>query len=383
MKKIIFVFAIFLYIFSTRNNFIFSFADTLSETIDEQLANLDFSSLNIFFDNISNSKIDFYSVITSIIKGEIDSNVSGFFSYIIKLLFSNVSKCIPTFLSIIAICVLCSVVSNIKSSFFNDEIADMINFIALLCVILLISSEIFSFYNSTKIIIKNITKTCEIISPIILTLMVASGGNVSATLYKPAVVFLSTGILNIILKIIMPLMIFYVVFSILNNLSKDYKFNKFTDFITSLIKWILGITAIVFGIFLTVQGISSASFDGISMKIAKYTISNSVPIVGGFIKDGFDIVVAGSSLIKNAVGVGGLISLFFIIISPLISMIVFSLLFKFVSGIIEPFEAGQISSLCVSFSKFISYLIVCILVVGLMFFITILLIIFSANGIAL
>ena len=247
----------------------------------------------------------------------------------------------------------------------------------------MISSEIISFYNSTKIIIENITKTCEIISPIILTLMVASGGSVSATLYKPAVVFFSTGILNIILKIIMPLMIFYVVFSILNNLSKDYKFNRFAEFITSLIKWILGIMATIFGIFLTVKGISSASFDGISMKIAKYTISNSVPIVGGFIKDGFDIVVAGSSLIKNAVGVGGLISLFFIIITPLSSMITFSLLFKFVSGIIEPFETGQISSLCVSFSKFISYLIICILIVGLMFFIMILLMIFSANGILL
>ena len=382
MKKIIFFSAILIYLLSS-NNYTLLFADTLSETIGEQLDKIDFSSLNDFFANISNNQIDFYSVVGSMLNGEIDSNVSGFFSYITKILFSNVSKSIPTFLSIVAISILCSVITNLRSSFFNDEIVELINFIGLLCVILLISSEIISFYNSTKIIIENIAKTCEIISPIILTLMIASGGSVSATLYKPAVVFFSTGILNIILKVIMPLMIFYVVFSILNNLSRDYKFNRFAEFITSLIKWILGIMATIFGIFLTVKGISSASFDGISMKIAKYTISNSVPIVGGFIKDGFDIVVAGSSLIKNAVGVGGLISLFFIIITPLSSMIIFSLLFKLVSGIIEPFETGQISSLCVSFSKFISYLIICILIVGLMFFIMILLMIFSANGILL
>ena len=382
MKKIIFFSALLIYLLSSKN-YTLLFADTLSETISEQLDKIDFSSLNDFFATISNNQIDFYSVISSMLNGEIDSNVSGFFSYIIKILFSNVLKCIPTFLSILAISILCSIITNLRSSFFNDEIAELINFIGLLCVILLISSEIISFYNSTKIVIENITKTCEIISPIILTLMVASGGSVSATLYKPAVVFFSTGILNIILKVIMPLMIFYVVFSILNNLSKDYKFNRFAEFITSLIKWILGIMATIFGIFLTVKGISSASFDGISMKIAKYTISNSVPIVGGFIKDGFDIVVAGSSLIKNALGVGGLISLFFIIITPLSSMIIFSLLFKLVSGIIEPFETGQISSLCVSFSKFISYLIICILIVGLMFFIIILLMIFSANGILL
>ena len=382
MKKIIFFSAILIYLLSS-NNYTLLFADTLSETIGEQLDKIDFSSLNDFFANISNNQIDFYSVVGSMLNGEIDSNVSGFFSYITKILFSNVSKSIPTFLSIVAISILCSVITNLRSSFFNDEIVELINFIGLLCVILLISSEIISFYNSTKIIIENIAKTCEIISPIILTLMIASGGSVSATLYKPAVVFFSTGILNIILKVIMPLMIFYVVFSILNNLSRDYKFNRFAEFITSLIKWILGIMATIFGIFLTVKGISSASFDGISMKIAKYTISNSVPIVGGFIKDGFDIVVAGSSLIKNAVGVGGLISLFFIIITPLSSMIIFSLLFKLVSGIIEPFETGQISSLCVSFSKFISYLIICILIVGLMFFIVILLMIFSANGILL
>jgi hypothetical protein len=54
---------------------------------------------------------------------------------------------------------------------------------------------------------------------------------------------------------------------------------------------------------MTVQGITSASIDGISIRATKYAISNSIPIVGGFLRDGFDIVIAGSVLIKNAVGI--------------------------------------------------------------------------------
>ena len=116
------------------------------------------------------------------------------------------------------------------------------------------------------------------------------------------------------------------------------------------------------------------------MKLAKYTISNSIPIVGGFLRDGFDVVVAGSVLIKNAIGIGGIFILFYIIIAPTLSLAAFSLMIKLVAGLIEPVTDPRLSSLCMSISKCISYLNACLLSVGFMFFITILLMTFSVNA---
>lgn len=41
--------------------------------------------------------------------------------------------------------------------------------------------------------------------PVILTLMIASGGNASAALYKPAVAFLSNGISSVFINVLIPI----------------------------------------------------------------------------------------------------------------------------------------------------------------------------------
>jgi stage III sporulation protein AE len=140
-------------------------------------------------------------------------------------------------------------------------------------------------------------------------------------------------------------------------------------------------TATIFGVFISVQGITSACHDGISFKIAKYTISNSVPIVGGFVKDGFELVILTSVLLKNAIGVISVFVLFSIVLSPIAYMIVFSLLLKFTAALTENVADIRISNFCTNISKCITYLCASVILVGFMLLITISLMILSANSI--
>ena len=262
----------------------------------------------------------------------------------------------------------------------SNSVGELILFVGLLSVVLILSGQIISIWKNVKIVIENIAKLTEIMSPIILTLMVASGGNVSATVYKPAVAFLSSGIINIILTIVLPLIALMIIFNTLSNFSSSIKLEKFSELSSSIIKWVIGLIIAIFGIFLSIQGITSATFDGISIKATKFAISNSIPLVGGFLKDGFDLVVAGSILIKNAIGLASIVALFYTIISPIIFIAIFSLLLKFVSAIIEPITDNRISAFCMGISKCVSYLSVALITVGFMLFITILLITISANA---
>jgi stage III sporulation protein AE len=179
---------------------------------------------------------------------------------------------------------------------------------------------------------------------------------------------------------VLPLIALTCIFNVVSHFSPSIKLTKFSDFFTGIIKWILGLTILVFGFFVSIQGITSAHFDGISIRAAKFAISNSIPIVGGFLKDGFDLVVAGSVLIKNTIGVSVLLLLFLMIIKPLLSLGVFSILLKFTAAIIEPISEPKISDLCISVSKTITYLTSVLLIVGMMLFVMVLLMIFSANA---
>lgn len=356
-------------------------ADQLSDSIQQNLENLDLSKLEDFYNSVKqDGESDFTTLLNSVLKGECQGNYENFFDYIINIVLKDVKESLPVFLSVIAIAVLCCILQNLKGSFFTEGVGDVIYFVCILSIVLILSTKMLSIWSSVKNIIQNITNLSNIMSPIILTLMVASGGKVSAAIYKPTVLFLTNGIINVFTYIVLPLVGVMVIFTVLNCLSGNFKFNKFSDFITSLIKWIIGLTFTIYGIFISVQGISSSTFDGISVKAAKYAISNSIPLIGGYLKEGFDLVIAGSVIIKNAIGVIGIFSLFYMLIAPILHYAVFSLLLKLTAAFAEPLLSNETSALCMGFSKGISYIITCVLAIGFMLFITVLLMIFSANA---
>ncbi len=356
-------------------------ADELSDNIQDQLENIDLSQLEEYFENLNGTNYEsVFEVINQMLKGQFGLQFSSLPEYLGQVFFNKINSFLPIFFSIIAIAILCGIINNLKGTFLSDGIADVIFFVCFSTIILLFSTEMIALWQEIQTVIYKISNLTEIMSPIILTLMTASGGTVSASIYKPAVVFLSSGVINIVLTIIIPLIGAMIIIGIVSNFSSSVKLKKFSDFFSSVIKWIIGIIVTIFGIFLSVQGISSATYDGISIKVAKYAISNSIPLIGGFLKDGFDIMVAGSVIIKNTIGVTVVIMLFYTVISPIITIIVFSLILKLCAAITEPISDVRISDFCTTMSKCTSYMITAVLCVGFMFFLTVLLMIFSANA---
>jgi stage III sporulation protein AE len=384
MKKILSITIIIFCLFSAfifLNDVKVVKADDLSDSILEQLDNIDLSELEEYYNGLTDKPNEsITNFVSKMLSGVFDSDYNSIFEYIKEILLNNIIKILPVFLSIIAISILCGIINNFKSSFISNGISDIIFFTCFLSVLLILSENIIYIFTTSEIVIKRLMNLTEIMSPIILTLMTASGATVSATVYKPAVAFLSGGIINLILNIIMPLVIIMTFFTIVSNMTQTIKLTKFSDTICSIIKWIIGITVTIFGVFISIQGITSATYDGISIKAAKYAISNSIPIIGGFIKDGFDLVVAGSVLIKNTIGIACVVSLFYTIISPLLFVIIFSLLLKFTASLVEPISDYRISNLCMGLSKCLSYVVMSLVMVGFTFFIVVILMIISANS---
>ena len=219
----------------------------------------------------------------------------------------------------------------------------------------------------------------EAIFPLLLSVLTALGGTASASIYQPAMAILCNIVITVFTNILLPIFIFKLVFNIISNISPSLKFNKFSDFFGSCFKWIIGFVLTIFSAVVSIQGLMAGSVDGISIKTAKYTIKGSVPIVGGFIADGMGLIMISSSLIKNAIGVGGLILLFSTILLPVVKVIVFSLLLKLASAILEPVADSKICGFVSDISKSISHIIALILGVAFMYFIIVGLVMCSAN----
>lgn len=391
MKKIISILLIFVVFVSSpiKYNRDYCFAEQtqveieteLNNNIDDQIDNLDFFELDQILNELNEENFfkgdSFSQKVKKIINGELNLETSSLLSYVLNLLLDDIIKILPYICLIIAISVLFSMVNSTKSS--SKGITDVIHFVCYGAIVVTIVALVSGSINMVTSSLKLIKRQMDAIFPILLTIMTALGGSTSVGVYQPAMAMLSGTVVNLFITILLPIFTFKLIFTIISNLTTNIKFDKFADFFGSLFKWFLGIILTVFTTVVSVQGLMAGSIDTIGIKATKFTIKSTVPVIGSFVSDGLSLIMASSMLIKNAVGVGGLILLFSSIILPIINIIVFSHLLKLACAILEPISDSRVTRFIGSVGKSIQLLIAVLVGVAFMYFIMIGLVMCSTN----
>ena len=345
----------------------------LEETINKQFANLDFSRFEEILSGFDENQSavfgsgSFFEKLHKLTQGEFVDSQSNLWSVLINLFFDDVLEFLPLLSSIVSIAIAYSLVSTAKPKLKKNSIGDIIHFVCYGAIIVLSMSSILSIIKTTATTIASIKSQMDISFPLLLTMLKAVGSVSTTSVFQPSIALLSGTIMTIFSNILMPLFIFRLVFSILSNISSNVKFNKFADLFSTIFKWIIGFVFTVFLGFMTIQGITAGSFDGVSIRAAKFAVKSSVPVIGGYLSDGMNLILSSSILIKNAIGVGGILLLFATVIVPIIKIIVFMLVLKFSSAILEPLTDSRISSFLSMLSKSISLLVIILVGVSFMY----------------
>lgn len=356
----------------------------LQDEIDDQLSNVDFSSLEDILDALSEGELaifggsSFVEKLRNLINGDFDDGKS-LWSSLLNIFFENLLSLLPIISIIIAVSLIGSMIQGIKPYNNGKSISNIIHFVTYGVIVVLVLSITVRMVSLTTNTIQTMKSQMDAIFPLLLTFLTAVGGTTSVSVYQPAMAILTGTILNLFTYILLPIFIFSVVFSVVSNLSNSVKLEKFTSFFNSTYKWLTGLIFTIFTAFLSIQGITAGSIDGISIRTARYAIKSYVPILGSYLSDGMGILLLSSNLIKNAVGATGLFLLLATILSPLIELILFMLALKLIAGIVEPLGNKQIANFISSLSKSMVLLIVLIIGIAFIYFIMLGLIMCSAN----
>lgn len=361
-----------------------SLEEELDQAIDDQLEDLDFSELEDILNGSEGGSelfggMSFFDKLVSIINGDFASDSSSVWEAILNLIFDGVLTFLPVIATIIAVSILGGMMQNLKPSFGKKSVGSIIHFVTYGVVIILTFSIVMRMITLTSNTLTSIKSQMDAVFPILLTMLTAVGGNVSVSVYQPAMALLSSFVINIFTMILLPLFLISTVLALVSNLSNNVKLDKLIGFMRSLFKWIVGIVFTVFIGFAAVQGITAGSIDGLSIKTAKFAIKSYIPLVGSYISDGFYILLASSSLIKNAIGAAGLLLLAGTLLSPILELVIFMLALKLMAGIIEPLGDGKIASFVSTLSKNMSLLISMLVAVSFMYMILTGLVMCSAN----
>ena len=219
----------------------------------------------------------------------------------------------------------------------------------------------------------------QIIFPMLITMLTSIGSVTTISIYNPLLSVL-TGIVSVVFdKFLYPIFILIFILTILGSLTKNIKLDKLTGFLNSTFKWSIGLVFTIFTGFLSIQGISAGKFDSVSIKATKFAMKSYIPIIGSFISDGMDFFILGSVLVKNSIGLVGVLLIFLTIITPIINIIVYKLGLQLAGAILDMSGSSKLSGFISSCSKVLILPIVILLGVSFMYIITIALIMCTAN----
>ena len=357
----------------------------LNNSVINELENIDFSAFDDIIKEFDSADNNIFSIngiknkVYSVISGQNAVNYSSMFSSVLGLIGGSVLKYLPILSVIVAIGVIGNMLNGFKSKFGEKSSSNLIQLVCFMAVSLLVITMIKNLVSTTTNAVTSMTEQMNAIFPILLTLMIGLGATSTASVYQPVVAIISTYVADFFTYFIVPLFMVSFVFSIISNISDSVKLDKFSSFISSFFKWSVGLVFTIFFAVFTLQGITASKFDSLSIRTTKYTIKSYVPIMGGYLADGMDLILASTVLIKNAVGFIGILLCLTTIISPLIRIALFSLMLKFVSAILQAMGEAKTSNFLSEVSKSITMLSTTLIAVGFMYLISVGLVMTSAN----
>ncbi|HLR01802.1 MAG TPA: stage III sporulation protein AE [Virgibacillus sp.] len=215
--------------------------------------------------------------------------------------------------------------------------------------------------------------------PLVLGLMSSFGNMIAVSFFQPIIIFFVNISGTLVIKVILPILFLAALLLIVSTLNEQYKATHLANLLKSIGLGILGVFITVFLSVMSVQGATSAVQDGVAMKTTKFITGNFIPVVGRTFTDATDTILSASLLLKNAVGIVGLIIIIFLALFPAIKIFVIGVIYRIGAAILQPIGDGPIVECLIIISKYIFYILACLLLMTFMFFMAIVIIVAASN----
>ena len=287
--------------------------------------------------------IDIGELIQSAISGNINNDT--FFKKIVNLFGKEIKSTIKILGSILIIIIIHSILKSISDGLENKTVSQIVYYVQYILIVTLIMVNFADIISMVKNSIDSLVGFMNSLIPILITLMLTTGSFTSASLLEPILLFLITFIGNFINMIIIPFVLISTALAIVSKVSERIQLDKLSKFFNSSIVWILGIVLTIFVGLASVEGSLSSTVDGITAKTTKAAVSNFIPVVGKILGDAVETVIGCGAILKNAVGIVGVIVVISICMAPIIKLAILMGMYYLCAAVCQPIADEKIIKL--------------------------------------
>lgn len=231
----------------------------------------------------------------------------------------------------------CAVAEGFTSSIPRG--GDFIPIAGALAVTLLSAGELDSLIGLGAETITQLNQFSKALLPTMAAATAASGSVGTAAVHQVATVFFADLLMDLIDGLLMPMTYLYIGTAAAGAMLPDYPIASLAAMLKKAIVWILSGGLLLFTAYLGAAHVIAGSADTLTLRAAKTAIAGMVPVVGGILSEASETVLAGAAVLKNTIGLFGMLAVLSICAVPFFRLGLQYLLYRlaaFLAGTVEP-----------------------------------------------
>lgn len=243
---------------------------------------------------------------------------------------------------LLTVVILCSIAESVSE---GGAVADFVQMGGALAIAAASARDVSAFVGLGAKTLGELSDFSALLLPGLAASATAAGAISSGSAkYMAAALFMSI-LINAMRTLILPLIYAYITAVIANAAIG----NGSLAGVIRLLKWLctmsMTLLVISFTAYLGITGIISGASDAVAARAVKTTISTLLPVVGGIIADASGTLLTGASLLRNSIGIFGLVGVACVCLVPFLRLGIHYLMYKIVAGLSLSLSGGRLSGL--------------------------------------
>ncbi len=314
----------------------------------------------------TDENFNFSDYVSDLISGEKSFSLTSIVNDILKAVKSEIQFHKNTLIRLISIALIAALFTNFTNVFQNNQVAETGFYVTYLLLFSILTA---SFLVVTTIASDAISSLLTFMKALIptyfLTVTFSAGADTSMVFYESTIILITIAD-YILVGFVLPTINIYFILSLANNLSKEDMLSKLTELLELVIQWTLKtLFGAVIG-FNAIQGLIVPVVNHVKTSLVMKA-ATAIPGVGNALGTAAETVLSAGVLVKNAIGVAGLLVIIMICAIPLIKLVIYVLIYKLGVAVIQPISDKRIMN-CMNASASAAKLLLHTVFIGMILF---------------
>ncbi|OMD01582.1 stage III sporulation protein AE [Paenibacillus odorifer] len=357
----------------------------VDQWVKSQVNNLPKDKVESYWDQLMKDYGGFFpdgatpTLMDMLLPGDKGLSLKGVLSGLLGFMWHEVLYNGKLLVTIVMISVLSMILETLQTAFERKTVSKVAYTLCYMVVLVIAVNSFNIAIGYAKDAIDRMIDFMMAMIPLLFALLASMGNIVTVSVTHPLIVFMIHTVGTMIHSLVFPLLFFSAVLHLVSALSEKYKLTQLANLLRNIGAGLLGVLLTVFLGVISVRGITSSVTDGVTIRAAKYITGNFVPVIGKMFADATDTVISASLLVKNAIGLSGVIIILFLCAFPAIKILVLALIYNIAAAVMQPLGETPIVVCLQTIGKSMVYVFAALAAVSLMFFMAVTIMLTAGN----